>query len=101
MSAAPNPARSCSISAATIVEQPAEADPFALLGGESSFTREYRLRDLVHAIETAASDDRVKAVALDLDIFVGGGQAALAEVGDALDKVRRAKKPVIAYAIRL
>lgn len=82
----------------TIVEQPAEADPFALLGGETSFTREYRLRDLVHAIETAASDDRVKAVALDLDIFVGGGQAGLAEIGDALDKVRRAKKPVIAYA---
>ena len=37
--------------------------------------REYRLRDVVHALETAADDDRVKAVALDLDIFSGGGQA--------------------------
>jgi len=80
-----------------ISEQPAEADPFALLSG-SSVTKEFRLRDLVHAIETAASDARVKAVALDLDIFTGGGHAALSDVGEALDKVRKAGKPVIAYA---
>ena len=81
----------------TIVEQPAEADPFEMLSG-AAVVREYRLRDLVHALETAAKDDRVKAVALDLDIFLGGGQAAISRMGEAIDTVRRANKPVIAYA---
>lgn len=80
-----------------IVEQPAEADPLALITG-SPITREYRLRDVVHGLDTAAEDGRVKAVALDLDIFVGGGQSALSDVGGALDRVRKAGKPVIAYA---
>lgn len=83
--------------AGTIVEQPATAEPFDLVSG-SSMAREYRLRDLVHGIEAAATDDRVKAVALDLDIFTGGGQVTLSDVGQALDKVRKAGKPVIAYA---
>jgi protease-4 len=53
---------------------------------------------VVHSLETAATDDRVKAVALDLDSFLGAGQAALSNVGEALQAVRRANKPVIAYA---
>ena len=81
----------------TIVEQPADADPLAVIQG-SSLNREYRLRDIVHALRGAATDDRVKAVALDLDIFTGGGQPTLANVGAALDLVRKAKKPVIAFA---
>ena len=82
----------------TIVEQPAEADPFNVLSGGSPATREYRLRDVVRALDTAATDTRVKAVALDLDSFLGGGQSALSDVGEALDRVRRAGKPVVAYA---
>jgi protease-4 len=82
----------------TIAEQPAEADPLDVLSGGSSFTKEHRLRDVVHALNTAATDNRVKAVALDLDSFLGGGQAAVSDVGEALDRVRRANKPVIAYA---
>ena len=80
-----------------IVEQPAQATPAELLGG-GAIPREYRLRDVVHALETAATDDRVQAVALDLDIFTGGGQASLSQVGEAIDAVRRAGKPVIAHA---
>jgi protease IV len=80
-----------------IVEQPARATPAELLGG-GPILREYRLRDVVHALETAATDDRVQAVALDLDIFTGGGQASLSQVGEAIDTVKRAGKPVIAYA---
>jgi protease IV len=79
-----------------IVEQPAQATASELLSGGGP--REYRLRDVVRALETAATDDRVKAVALDLDIFSGGGQATLAAAGDALDKVRKAGKPVLAFA---
>lgn len=84
--------------AGTIVEQPAETRPLEMLAGGSSLVREYRLRDLVHALETAASDSRVKAVALDLDVFTGGGQSALSDVAAAIDKVRKADKPVLAYA---
>ena len=53
---------------------------------------------MIHALDAAATDDRIKAVALDLDIFTGGGQTAIADVGEALDRVRRAGKRVVAYA---
>lgn len=81
----------------TVSEQPAEANPFDTLGG-GSLAREHRLRDLLHGLDKAARDDRVKAVALDLDSFAGGGQTAIADIGNALDRLRRANKPVVAYA---
>lgn len=80
-----------------IVEQPALASPFAALGGGGP-GRQYRVAELVHGLDEAARDSRIKAVALDLDIFAGGGQTAIANVGAALDRVRRAGKPVIAYS---
>jgi protease-4 len=79
-----------------IVEQPAQPTASEVFGGGGP--REYRLRDVVRSIEAAAADDRVEAIALDLDIFSGGGQAALSAVGEALDGVRKAGKPVLAYA---
>ena len=81
-------------------EQPADIDPFAALSGAGGGMpmREYRVRDVVRALETAATDARVKTVVLDLDSFMGGGQVALAEVGEAIGKVRAAKKPVLAFA---
>lgn len=79
-----------------IVEQPAQATASEVFSGGGP--REYRLRDVVHALETAATDDRVKAVALNLDIFSGGGQTALSAAGEALDKVRKTGKPVLAFA---
>jgi protease IV len=80
-----------------IVEQPEQVNPFdALTGGEP--VTQHRLRDIVQALESAATDDRVTSVALDLDGFLGGGQTAIARVGDALQTVRDAGKPVIAYA---
>ena len=81
----------------SIAEQPAEVDPLNTLGG-STAPREYSLRTLRAALFAASEDDRVKAVALDLDRFTGGGTASLGEVGDALDTVRRSGKPVLAYA---
>jgi protease-4 len=80
-----------------ISEQPASAAPLEILGGGSA-EREYRLRDLVSALDAAATQRQVQAVALDLDSFSGGGQVAIADVGKAIDKVRKANKPVIAYA---
>lgn len=83
--------------AGAIVEQPAEQDPLAALGG-GSLTREYRVAEIIHAIDTAASSDRIRAIALDLDIFTGGGQTAIANVGEALDRARRAGKRVVAFS---
>lgn len=82
----------------TIVEQPAEVSATALLGGSGPASTEYRLSDVIAALDVAKDDAKVKAVVLDLDGFMGGGQVAMARVGKALDAVRAAKKPVLAYA---
>jgi len=80
-----------------IVEQPAEVDPFAVAsGGEGP--REYRLSEVIHVLDVAARDERLEAVALDLDIFAGGRQAAISEVGAAIRRAREAGKRVVAYA---
>ncbi|HEY9091271.1 signal peptide peptidase SppA [Parasphingorhabdus sp.] len=81
-----------------IVEQPAEIGFLATLAADENAIREYRLRDVVRAIDSAATDDRVKAVVLDLSTFLGGGQTSLSAVGDALERVRKTDKPVYAYA---
>ncbi len=82
-----------------ISEQPADVDPFASLSGfGGDQVTEHRLRDVVRALELAATDDRIKAVVLDLDQFLGGGQVALTRVGKAIDTVRKADKPVLTYA---
>lgn len=78
-------------------EQPAEIDTFAALSGSDTL-RELRVRDVVHALESAADDKRVTSVVLDFDHFLGGGQVSLAEVGAAVDKVRAKNKPVLAFA---
>ncbi|QIK96559.1 signal peptide peptidase SppA [Sphingomonas sp. HDW15A] len=80
-----------------IVEQPREIDPIAALAGGSGM-REHRLSDIIAVLRKAKDDDRVKAVALDLDRFLGGGQTSLASVGDALDEVRKSGKTVAVYA---
>jgi len=82
----------------SVVEQPSRAG-FASLAGASSLPSEYRLRDLVAALNAARTDDRVKAVALDLSRFTGGGQVAMTDLSDAIRAVRSSGKPVIAYAV--
>ncbi len=80
-----------------IVEQPAEVDPFDVFGG-GNVPREYRLTELVHALKVAAEDPAIEAVALDLDIFAGGRQTAMSDLGEAIRGVRGAGKRVVAYA---
>jgi len=81
-----------------IVEQPAEVNPFAALSGGGDDNHEFRLRDVVRALDKAKDDKQVKAVVLDLDSFGGGYPAALNEVADAIGRVRAAGKPVLSYA---
>src|SRR5437763_677128 len=81
----------------SVVEQPAKRQWADIAG--SSRTGEYRLRDLVAAMDKARDDSRVKAVALDLDGLTGGGATAIGDVADAVRRVRDAGKPVIAYGV--
>ncbi|MBL8656208.1 MAG: signal peptide peptidase SppA [Altererythrobacter sp.] len=81
-----------------LVEEAQHVDPLrALLTGEAPLA-EYQARDLVRALDAAATDSRIRAVVLDLDRFLGGGQVHVEAVGAALDRVRAAKKPVLAFA---
>jgi len=81
-----------------LVEQPADVDAFSLLSGDTGLARETRLRDVTRALHLAATDPQIKVVVLDLDSFTGGGQATIAAAGEAVDAVKKAGKPVVAYA---
>ncbi len=82
-----------------VVEEKSAIDPIAALLSQQAPIGEYQARDLVQALESAASDDRIKTVVLDLTTFMGGGQVHLQAIGEALDRVRAAKKPVLTYAV--
>ena len=75
----------------TLAEQPADANPVDLVSsGGGPKMHEYRLRDLTRAVRAAATDSLAEAI--------GGGQAAISAVGASLDQVRKAGKPVLAFA---
>jgi protease-4 len=79
-------------------EEVSPIDPFDVILSGTLPTREFTARELVRSIDEAASDDRIKAIALDMSTFLGGGQVHLQEIGAALDRFRAADKPVLAYA---
>jgi protease IV len=82
----------------TISEQPTPIDPVEAFVSQSMPVKEYRQRDIVRALDLAVTDARIKAVVLDLDRFMGGGQTSLGAIGERLDKVKKAGKPVYAFA---
>jgi protease-4 len=82
-----------------VVEEKSRIDPISVLLSGQAPAGEYDVQELVHAIDEAATDERIKAVVLDLGSFVGGGQVHLTEIGAALDRVRAAKKPVLSWAV--
>lgn len=81
-----------------VSEQPAAIDPVEALISQRVPVREYRQRDIIRALDLAVTDSRIKAVVLDLDRFMGGGQTSLAAIGERLDKVKKAGKPVYSFA---
>jgi protease IV len=81
----------------SVVEQPSRREWSDVAG--SPRIQEYRLRDLIAALDKAKDDSRVKAVALDLDGFTGGGGTAIADLSDAVRRVRASGKPVVAYGV--
>ncbi len=83
----------------SVVEEPQNVAPLERLISAAVPTREIAARDVIHAIDAAAGDGRIKAIALDMSTFLGGGQVHMMEIGEALDRFRRSGKPVLAYAI--
>lgn len=81
----------------SVVEQPARAKWSDVASGGR--LGEFRLRDLVQALDKARDDSRVKAVALDLYQFTGGGDTAIGDLAEAVRRVRAAGKPVVAYGV--
>jgi protease-4 len=81
----------------SLVEQPARRNWSEVAG--SPKVDQYRLRDIIAALDKARADGRVKAVALDLSGFTGGGATAINDLGEAVRRVRAAGKPVIAYGV--
>src|SRR5579862_3530719 len=59
------------------------------------------LWDLTDELHAAAGDNRIQAVALDLDKFEGGTQPTLAEFAAALREFRASGKKVIAFGTEL
>ncbi|MFL0357463.1 signal peptide peptidase SppA [Erythrobacter sp. GH1-10] len=82
-----------------VVEERSRVDPIAVLLSGETPPLEHQARDLVRALDSAAGDDRIKAVVMDLTAFIGGGQVHMQEIGEAMDRVRKADKPVFTYAL--
>ncbi|MEK6637408.1 MAG: signal peptide peptidase SppA [Pseudomonadota bacterium] len=81
-----------------IVDQKTEIDARSFLLGDGSVGVQYQLDEVLHALDVAATDDEIKTVVLDLDRFGGAGRVALQNIGERLDKIKAAKKPVLAFA---
>lgn len=60
--------------------------------------RTVQLRDVLTALDNAATDANIGSVVLLLEDMDGAGMAMLNEVGLAVDRVKAAGKPVIAWA---
>ena len=75
-----------------------EGDPVdrALAEAMGDGVGQTRLRDVQDALEWAAEDERIPAVVLELDGFIGGGLTKLQAVANAIETFKASGKPVIA-----
>lgn len=80
-----------------IVEQYTGASANALTQALLERERETQLRDVLRALDAAAKDPHVARVLLMLDDFEGAGFATLREVAAAVERVKAAGKPVVAW----
>jgi protease-4 len=82
-----------------VVEERSQISPLDALISQQAPVAEYPVHELVHALNEAATDDRITAVVLDLSRFLGGGQVHLQAVSEAIDRVRAADKDVLTFAV--
>ncbi|KQQ96780.1 signal peptide peptidase SppA [Massilia sp. Leaf139] len=81
-----------------LVEEHSSALRDTLLSNVGGNTRRMiELRDLLTVLDAAAKDKNIGSVYLMLDELDGAGLAMLHEVGAAIDRVKAAGKPVIAW----
>ncbi|MXO60971.1 signal peptide peptidase SppA [Altererythrobacter salegens] len=83
----------------SVVEEVQNAPPLESLLSSAVPDRQYAAHDVIRAIDEAAKDDRIKAIALDMSTFLGGGHVHMQEIGEAMDRFRAANKPIYAYAV--
>lgn len=85
-----------------IVEQ-RSGDPITIAFNEArgAAAGETLLWDLTDALRAAADDERVSAIALQLDYFSGAGMPTLEEVADAMQDFRASGKKIIAWGTAL
>jgi protease IV len=81
-----------------VVEQRETVSPRDLLSGNLPSSAQMQLRDIIHGLTRAATDEKVKALVLDFDGFSGAGQASLTRMGEAIAAVKKAGKPVLSFA---
>jgi protease-4 len=81
----------------SVVEQATPGTAFAFFSGADT-PPEIQVRDIIAALNSGRTDSRIKAAVLDLDTFLGAGQANLQSIGVALRSFKAAGKPVYAYA---
>lgn len=79
-----------------LVEQRSSTNPIAALG-DGPLTSETLLRDVLSAIDRATSDDRIAALTIETDGFLGAAPGTLETVGRALKKFRATGKPIYTY----
>jgi protease-4 len=81
-----------------LVEESAGSVRDSLVAGLSgNAIKKVQLRDVINGLDTAARDANIGSVVLLLDEMDGGGLASLHEIGAAIDRVKAAGKPVIAW----
>jgi protease-4 len=81
-----------------LVEEKAGSVRDSLVAGLSgNARRSIQLRDVLRALDTAAKDSNINGVVLLLDEMDGGGLASLREFGAAVERVKAAGKPVVAW----
>lgn len=81
-----------------IVEQTRATDPVEqFLAGDNQVDQETLGRDVVEAIERAADDDRIAAIALDLSNMAGSTLSQFETITRALEIFRDQGKPVYAF----
>ncbi len=82
----------------TLVEQSAGSVRDALMANVSGDVKKtVQLRDVLTALDAAATDENISSVLLLLQDMDGAGMAMLNDIGQAVDRVKAAGKPVIAW----
>ncbi|KFZ38410.1 signal peptidase [Shewanella mangrovi] len=87
--------------AGKIVEQKTEIDPFEALmkqGNKRDENGEILLSEILDTIDSAAQDNRIKALVLDVGDMESGGLTKLEAIGRHINDFKKSGKPVLAMA---